>query len=34
MAPHRGWAPVGQRLRAKAPYGQWKTMTFIAAHAP
>jgi transposase len=31
MAPLRGWAPVGQRLNAKAPYGHWKTMTFIAA---
>lgn len=31
MAPLRGWAPKGQRLHAKAPYGHWKTMTFIAA---
>lgn len=31
MAPLRGWAPVGQRLRAKVPYGHWRTMTFIAA---
>ena len=31
MAPLRGWAPVGERLRAKAPYGHWRTMTFIAA---
>jgi len=31
MAPLRGWAPVGQRLHAKVPYGHWKTMTFIAA---
>ena len=31
MAPLRGWAPRGQRLRAKAPYGHWKTMTFLAA---
>lgn len=31
MAPLRGWAPVGQRLRANAPYGHWRTMTFIAA---
>lgn len=31
MAPLRGWAPVGQRLKAKVPYGHWKTMTFIAA---
>ena len=31
MAPLRGWAPRGQRLHAKVPYGHWKTMTFIAA---
>ncbi len=31
MAPLRGWAPQGRRLRAKAPYGHWKTMTFLAA---
>ena len=31
MAPLRGWAPVGERLRAKVPYGHWRTMTFIAA---
>ncbi len=31
MAPLRGWAPVGQRLHAKVPYGHWKTMTCIAA---
>jgi transposase len=31
MAPLRGWAPRGQRLKAKAPYGHWNTMTFIAA---
>lgn len=31
MAPLRGWAPVGQRLDAKVPYGHWKTMTFLAA---
>ncbi len=30
MAPIRGWAPRGARLRAKAP-GGWKTMTFLAA---
>jgi putative transposase len=30
MAPLRGWAPRGSRLRAKAP-GSWKTMTFLAA---
>ena len=31
MAPLRGWAPVGQRLRAKVPHKRWKTMTFLAA---
>jgi transposase len=31
MAPLRGWAPRGGRLKAKVPHGHWKTMTFIAA---
>ncbi len=31
MAPLRGWAPVGQRLHARVPYGHWRTMTFLAA---
>jgi transposase len=31
MAPLRGWGPKGKRLPAKAPYGHWKTLTFIAA---
>ena len=31
MTPLRGWAPCGQRLPGKAPYGRWKTMTFLAA---
>jgi transposase len=31
MAPLRGWGPSGQRLVASAPFGHWKTMTFIAA---
>jgi transposase len=31
MAPLRGWGPRGQRLKASAPYGHWKTLTFIAA---
>lgn len=31
MAPLRGWGPRGERLVAHAPYGHWKTMTFIAA---
>jgi len=31
MAPLRGWGPRGRRLRAYAPFGHWKTQTFIAA---
>ncbi len=31
MAPLRGWAPRGHRLKAKVPNGRWKTMTFLAA---
>lgn len=31
MAPLRGWGPRGQRLKAYAPFGHWKTLTFIAA---
>jgi transposase len=31
MAPLRGWSPCGSRLKAKAPFGRWKTLTFIAA---
>jgi transposase len=31
MAPLRGWGPYGARVKAKAPFGRWKTMTFIAA---
>ncbi len=31
MAPLRGWAPRGQRLKAKVPFGHWNTMTFLAA---
>ncbi|TIW16065.1 MAG: IS630 family transposase [Mesorhizobium sp.] len=31
MAPLMGWAPVGQRIKAKVPHGHWKTMTFLAA---
>jgi putative transposase len=31
MAPLRGWAPRGERLIAKVPYGHWNTMTFVAA---
>ena len=31
MAPLRGWAQRGQRLRGYAPYGHWRTITFLAA---
>ena len=31
MAPLRGWAPKGERLSGKAPYGHWTTSTFLAA---
>ena len=31
MAPLRGWGPRGRRLKGYAPYGHWKTLTFIAA---
>jgi putative transposase len=31
MAPLRGWAPRGQRIKAHVPHGHWQTMTFLAA---
>jgi transposase len=31
MAPLRGWGRKGQRPRAFAPYGHWRTMTFVGA---
>ena len=31
MAKTTGWAPVGARLRDHAPFGQWRTQTFVAA---
>ena len=31
MAPLRGWGPKGKRLTGFAPYGHWRTMTFLAA---
>jgi transposase len=31
MAPLRGWAPKGARLRGFAPYGHWRTLTFVGA---
>ncbi|RME97803.1 MAG: IS630 family transposase [Alphaproteobacteria bacterium] len=31
MAPLRGWGPRGKRLKAYAPHGHWRTMTFLGA---
>ena len=31
MTPIRGWAPRGERLVARAPFGKWRTLTFLAA---
>ena len=31
MTRLRGWAPKGERLLAKAPFGKWRTRTFLAA---
>src|ERR1700741_2033703 len=31
MAPLRGWAPKGTRLRGFAPHGHWRSMTFLRA---
>jgi transposase len=31
MAPLRGWGPRGKRLRGFAPYGHWRTLTFLGA---
>jgi transposase len=31
MTPLRGWAPKGQKLIGKAPFGRWRTQTFLAA---
>ena len=31
MAPLRGWGPKGKRLRGFAPYGHWRTLTFLGA---
>lgn len=31
MTPIRGWAPRGRKLVARAPFGKWRTLTFIAA---
>jgi transposase len=31
MTPIRGWAPRGCKLVARAPFGKWRTLTFLAA---
>jgi transposase len=31
MTPVRGWGPKGKRLRAFAPHGHWRTLTFLGA---
>jgi transposase len=31
MTPIRGWSPRGQKLVAHAPFGKWRTLTFLAA---
>ena len=31
MTPLRGWGPRGQKLVARAPFGKWRTLTFLAA---
>lgn len=31
MAKTTGWAPCGQRLTDHAPFGHWRTQTFVAA---
>ncbi len=31
MAPLRGWGAKGRRLKAYAPHGRWRTLTFIGA---
>ena len=31
MAKTTGWAPRGQRLTGQAPFGHWRTQTFIGA---
>ena len=31
MTPLRGWSPRGSKLVARAPFGTWQTLTFLAA---
>lgn len=33
MVKTTGWAPLGHRLRDHAPFGHWRTQTFVAAFA-
>ena len=31
MTPIRGWSPRGSKLVTHAPFGKWRTLTFLAA---
>jgi len=31
LTPIRGWSRRGDKLLAKAPFGKWRTLTFLAA---
>ena len=31
MTPIRGWSRRGEKLVARAPFGRWRTLTFLAA---
>ena len=31
LTKRTGWAPRGERYRTHAPFGQWRTQTFVAA---
>lgn len=31
LTPLRGWSPKGQRCPGQAPYGHWRTSTFVCA---
>ena len=31
MVRTHGWGPKGQRVPGQAPFGHWRTMTFLAA---
>jgi transposase len=32
MTPLRGWGPCGARVKGRAPFGRWKTMTCSSWH--